>query len=53
MSAPPDEDSAARALGATRPREGWAEASKAIAKGGNDAIVWPEFGNTDDGLLVW
>jgi antitoxin MazE len=35
------------------PREGWAEASKAIADAGDDALVWPEFGNVDDESLEW
>ena len=35
------------------PRVGWAEASKAIAAAGDDALVWPEFGNADDELLDW
>ena len=26
-------------------RDGWAEASKAIATTGDDRLVWPEFGN--------
>ena len=34
-------------------REGWAEASKAIAASGDDALVWPEFGNAQDAELVW
>ena len=36
-----------------RPREGWAEASRAIAEAGDDALVWPEFGNAEDEDLVW
>jgi len=35
------------------PREGWAEASKAIAAAGDDALVWPEFANEDDAQLEW
>jgi antitoxin MazE len=35
------------------PRAGWAEASKAIAAAGDDALAWPEFGNTADELLEW
>jgi len=38
---------------AKRPRQGWAEASKAIAEAGDDALVWPEFGNADDESLTW
>lgn len=34
-------------------REGWAEASKAIAATGDDRLVWPEFGNAGDSELVW
>ena len=36
-----------------RPREGWAEASQALAAGGDDDLVWPEFGNAEDGRLTW
>jgi antitoxin MazE len=36
-----------------RPREGWAEASRAIAEAGDDALVWPEFGNIGDDELAW
>lgn len=34
-------------------REGWAEASKAIAASGDDKLVWPEFGNAADSELAW
>ena len=34
-------------------REGWAEASRAIAEGGDDKLVWPEFGNEGDSELAW
>jgi antitoxin MazE len=34
-------------------REGWAEASRALAAAGDDALVWPEFGNDDDEKLRW
>jgi len=34
-------------------REGWAEASQAIAASGDDALVWPEFGNAQDSKLAW
>ena len=37
----------------THPREGWAEASKMLAASGEDALVWPEFGNEADEDLVW
>jgi antitoxin MazE len=33
-------------------RSGWAEASSALAAG-DDALVWPEFGNDDDAALEW
>lgn len=35
------------------PRAGWAEASRKIAEAGDDALVWPEFGNAEDEDLVW
>jgi antitoxin MazE len=35
------------------PRQGWAEASRRIAEGGDDKLIWPEFGNQDDGELEW
>lgn len=38
---------------ARNPREGWAEASKALVASGEDALVWPEFGNEGDEDLVW
>ncbi|PLZ03921.1 AbrB/MazE/SpoVT family DNA-binding domain-containing protein [Burkholderia sp. WAC0059] len=34
-------------------REGWAEASKALAESGDDALVMGGFGNADDAELVW
>ena len=36
-----------------QPREGWAEASRAIAEAGDDALVWPELGNVGDDELTW
>jgi antitoxin MazE len=36
-----------------RPRAGWAEASRAIVEAGDDALVWPEFGNIGDDELTW
>lgn len=33
-------------------REGWAEASKALAATG-EGLAWPEFGNEDDEKLAW
>jgi antitoxin MazE len=34
-------------------RSGWAEAAKAIAEAGDDALVWNEFGNAGDDELTW
>jgi antitoxin MazE len=34
-------------------REGWAEASKALAGSGDDALVMGEFANADDAELAW
>ncbi len=34
-------------------RSGWAEASKALAAAGDDALVMPEFPNADDAELKW
>jgi len=34
-------------------RAGWAKAAKRIAKTGDDALVWPEFGNSGDTELKW
>ena len=36
-----------------RPREGWADASRALAEAEDDALVWPEFSNVDDESLTW
>ncbi len=38
---------------ATAVRAGWAEASRKIAAAGDDALVWPEFGNEGDKDLKW
>jgi antitoxin MazE len=35
------------------PREGWAEASRAIAADAGEGLAWPEFGNEGDGDLRW
>jgi len=35
------------------PREGWAEAAKALAARGDDKLVWPEFANDFDDELTW
>ena len=32
-------------------RHRWAKESQDIARHGNDALVWPEFGNVDDAEL--
>jgi antitoxin MazE len=37
----------------SHPRTGWAEAAEAIAGAGDDALVWPEFGNAGDDDLIW
>jgi antitoxin MazE len=34
-------------------REGWAEASKAVAEAEDDVLVMGEFANADDAELVW
>jgi len=34
-------------------RDGWLDASKKISAAGDDALVWPEFSNTEDAELVW
>lgn len=34
-------------------REDWTEASKNIAAGKDDVLVWPEFENEGDKGLVW
>lgn len=34
-------------------RAGWAEASRNLAEFGDDALVWPEFGNAEDETLIW
>jgi antitoxin MazE len=36
-----------------RPREGWAKASRRLSQEGDDALVWPEFGNAGDQELEW
>lgn len=36
-----------------KPREGWAEESKALAEAGEGGLLWPEFGNEDDKDLTW
>lgn len=35
------------------PRAGWADAAKNLAAAGDDALVWPEFGNAGDDHLKW
>ncbi|WP_199104480.1 hypothetical protein [Aquitalea sp. ASV11] len=34
-------------------RAGWAEASQAVADAGDDALVYPDFGNDGDEALTW
>jgi len=35
------------------PRLGRAEASRKLADAGDDKLVWPEFGNQNDGDFQW
>jgi len=35
------------------PRTGWADAARHLAQTGDDASVWPEFGNAGDADLKW
>ena len=35
------------------PREGWAEASRAVAADAAQALAWPEFANGGDNDLRW
>ena len=35
------------------PREGWAQASKALAEEGDDADIWPAFAHSEDASLTW
>jgi antitoxin MazE len=35
------------------PREGWAEAARALAAAGEGELEWPEFENVDDKTLSW
>jgi antitoxin MazE len=35
------------------PREGWAEASRAIAADADEGLAWPEFANDGDKALRW
>ena len=35
------------------PREGWAADAQRLAQQGEDALVWPEFGNAGDAALDW
>jgi antitoxin MazE len=35
------------------PRAGWEEAAERLAAEGDDALVWPEFGNEGDEDLKW
>jgi antitoxin MazE len=34
-------------------REGWSEASRALAEASDDQLTWPEFGNESDRELKW
>ena len=35
------------------PREGWAEASRAVAADSDHGLTWPEFANEGDSALRW
>lgn len=35
------------------PREGWAEACRAIAHDAHETLAWPEFANEGDAALRW
>ena len=35
------------------PREGWAEASRAVAADAGEGMAWPEFANDGDSALRW
>ncbi|HKN00296.1 MAG TPA: AbrB/MazE/SpoVT family DNA-binding domain-containing protein [Candidatus Binataceae bacterium] len=35
------------------PRAGWADAAKRLAEAGDDAMIWPEFGNAGEADLKW
>ncbi|MDB5480639.1 MAG: AbrB/MazE/SpoVT family DNA-binding protein [Caulobacteraceae bacterium] len=37
----------------TKPRATWADDARRLAEDGDDALVWPEFGNADDDTLTW
>ncbi|WP_454726409.1 MULTISPECIES: AbrB/MazE/SpoVT family DNA-binding domain-containing protein [Cupriavidus] len=36
-----------------RAREGWAEASQAVAAAGDDVLLMGEFANADDAEMAW
>ncbi len=36
-----------------RPREGWAESSRALWAADDDALVWPEFRSEGDAEILW
>jgi antitoxin MazE len=36
-----------------KPRDGWADASRALAAAGEGGLVWPEFGNAGDKDWTW
>jgi antitoxin MazE len=48
-----DEDRIVLAPVKRNPRAGWADAAKRLAEAGDDAPVWPEFGNAGDTELKW
>jgi antitoxin MazE len=48
-----DHDRIVLAPARRHPRTGWADAAKRIANAADDALVWPEFANSDDADLEW
>jgi hypothetical protein len=48
-----DSDGTFRTLSRQHPRAGWAEAAKRLAASGDDALVWPEYGNREDTEMEW
>lgn len=46
-------DATAQRRAKHKPRDGWAEASNALADSGDDALVMGEFSNADDAALAW
>jgi len=36
-----------------QPRAGWADDARRLMETGDDALIWPEFGNDGDAELQW